>query len=82
MRRMATLVAAAALAGVLVVPAPAVAADSPLPELTQLTEQACTAKDAELPPKASVLVGPFVPEAPAVPQHAQAPQVPQVCSQT
>jgi len=83
MRRIVTLLPAAALAGALVVPGSAVAAEAPLPQLSHqdLTQQACQAKDPQLPPRASVLIGPFVPKAPAVPQQAQAPQTPQICSQ-
>ena len=74
--RIATVLAAAALTAAFL-PAPAAAAESPLPQLTQ---QICQAQNAQLPPTASVLVGPFVPEAPAAPQAAQPAQSFQVCS--
>ena len=77
MRSIATLVGAAALVGALVVPAPAVAAESPLP---QLTAGVCQAKDAELPTTASVLGGPFVRGVSDVPQAGQVTTAPQLCS--
>ena len=79
MRRIATLLAPAALALALVVPAPAAAAETPLP---QLPAQVCQVQNTELPSKASVLVGPHVPKAPVSPQTVQAPDSPQFCAGT
>ena len=62
MHQIARLLATAALAGAVIAPTPAFAAESPLPKLPP---QVCQAPDADLPPTASVLIGPFVPQAPS-----------------
>ncbi len=74
--RIATVLAAAALTGA-VLPAPAAAAESPLPQLTQ---SICQARNTTMPSTVSVLVGPFVPQTPAAPQAAQPTESFQVCS--
>lgn len=88
MRRIVTLVAAAALVGTVLTPSPAVGAESPLPQLTPEVRQAlcqtpAQAPEADLPTPASVLLGPVdrqVPDAPQAPAAPQAVQSPQVCS--
>jgi hypothetical protein len=79
MHQIARLLATAALAGAVIAPTPAFAAESPLPKLPP---QVCQAPDADLPPTASVLIGPFVPQAPAMPQDLRDTAAPQLCATT
>ena len=71
MRRLATLLAAAALVGALWVPSPAVATESPLPGLTPELQQALCQTPLRAPDRAMDK---------AVPQAAQGVQSPQLCS--